>query len=1313
MRIQCNAGTRVTSLIGDLPGYGPVWFDPRAIANVLSLKLVKEKYRIEYNSNGDDGFVVTKPTGEVFRFTESVSGLHYLDASRREETDIKNTTLVVNTVKENRRNYTNNDYLRALRAWEVQITMGRPSTTTFLDLLKKNGIANCPVTPADVEAAEYIFGPDIGSLKGKTTRRSPPIVDSPVTAVPADVLQKYRKVTLCVDIMYVNRVAMLVSISREIRFGTLEVIPNNKSTVLMKGLKSILQVYQRGGFQVEAALMDGEFGHLRGELASMGVTLNKTSRDEHVGEIERFIRTIKERMWAIYNTLPFQKIPARLVAEIGKACVFWLNSLPPQSNFGNDLSPRTIVTGQRLDFKRYCRFQFREYVQTHEQHNNSMMSRTVGALALRPTGNAQGGFYFLSLSTGRVLNRLRATALPMPDNVVDQVHRMARQQRANPGLMFGSRSHVGTANDDDENDESDNEEDEDYMPEEQEGDGSDDGYEEDANGLDDHNHEDVGSIVSEPNEHADDDATNMGDADIGTEMQVRSGRSPDGCGAGTGATPEVVDTKKGANNHVESKGVDGPNMGSEGVDEQSNDVVDPDGDEVELVEEKIDNDSDEDESRDSVGTRDNANEKTGYNLRTNRERSYKHLYDPNMFEADKNSDDREGVMMTTINGGSDETGQMSMKKGLKVFGEPGYAAVKKEMQQLHDRKVMQPVDRKDLSPSQKKEALGYLMFLKKKRCGAIKGRGCADGRKQRAYITKEESTSPTVSTEAVFLTAVVDAWENRKVAVLDVPGAFMQVEMDELVHVRFEGEMVDKLLEIDHDLYAGYVTVEKGKKVMYVELLKALYGTLRAARLFWEKLQAKLVNEWGFTPNRYDSCVVNKMVGGRQLTVAWHVDDLKILHEEEDALDEFISMMEAEFGEDSPLSVSRGPIQQYLGMTLDFSQKGKVVVKMDDYVKTMLNDTPPSMDGKAATPAAAHLFKVNTVDPKPLDQARKDLFVHLVMQGLYLSQCGRPDIRTAISFLCSRLKCPDEDDYKKLTRLIRYLRHTLSICLVLGKDDTGVVRWWIDASYAVHPDMRGHTGATMSMGNGSVFSGSWKQKLVTRSSTESEVVGVFDMLPQVLWTKKFLEDQGVEVKETILYQDNMSLMLLERNGGQSSTKRTKHMDIRYFYVGEHIQNKTLSLQHCPTEEMLADYFTKPLQGSLFVRLRNHIMGADFDDGDRQNQRSVLGHHDDNITAKASEKVQTVSDMTTTTFGHEPADPGENITSPANQDQNHENVCVVGATKNQHVAEARDGSQDQDQNYTKNSGQNGHPKRANEKQGGEFKRANEKHGKDIK
>ena len=152
--------------------------------------------------------------------------------------------------------------------------------------------------------------------------------------------------------------------------------------------------------------------------------------------------------------------------------------------------------------------------------------------------------------------------------------------------------------------------------------------------------------------------------------------------------------------------------------------------------------------------------------------------------------------------------------------------------------------------------------------------------------------------------AIVDAWENRKVVVLDILGAFMQVDMDELVHVRFQGEMVDNLLEIDHDLYASYVTVEKGTKVMYVELLKALYGTLWATWLFWEKLQAKLVNDWGVTPNWYDSCMVNKKVDGKQLTVAWHVDNLKVSHEKEEVLDAVNGMMQNEFGKDAPLSIS-------------------------------------------------------------------------------------------------------------------------------------------------------------------------------------------------------------------------------------------------------------------------------------------------------------------------------------------------------------------------------------------------------------------------
>ena len=191
--------------------------------------------------------------------------------------------------------------------------------------------------------------------------------------------------------------------------------------------------------------------------------------------------------------------------------------------------------------------------------------------------------------------------------------------------------------------------------------------------------------------------------------------------------------------------------------------------------------------------------------------------------------------------------------------------------------------------------------------------------------------------------------------------------------------------------------------------------------------------------------------------------------------------------------------------------------------------------------------------------------------------------------------------------MIQYPRGTKSLILTLQANDDRIVRWWIDASDAVHDDMKGHTGATMSLGKGGIYSGSWKQRLVARSSTESEPIGVYDVLPQVLWTKQFLEEQGWLDSATVVYQDNTSSILLERNGRSSSTKRTKHMNIQYFYVTEQVKKKAIHVTHCPTEEMVGDFFMKPLQGSLFIKMHNYIMGNE-EPGYQVLPRSVLSNH---------------------------------------------------------------------------------------------------------
>ena len=173
---------------------------------------------------------------------------------------------------------------------------------------------------------------------------------------------------------------------------------------------------------------------------------------------------------------------------------------------------------------------------------------------------------------------------------------------------------------------------------------------------------------------------------------------------------------------------------------------------------------------------------------------------------------------------------------------------------------------------------------------------------------------------------------------------------------------------------------------MYMELLKALYGTLQAACLFWQKLSKQLIDVWGFAPNKYDNCVVNKMINGHQMTVVWHVNDLKVSHIDAREVEKFIQQMEETFGKDSPLTASHGQAHDYLGMTLDFHNKGEVHINMEHYIDMMLQDVPKEMEGISSMPAASHLFKINLKDLQLLGTEQKKIFMHLVMQGLYLSQ---------------------------------------------------------------------------------------------------------------------------------------------------------------------------------------------------------------------------------------------------------------------------------------------------------------------------------------
>ena len=237
-------------------------------------------------------------------------------------------------------------------------------------------------------------------------------------------------------------------------------------------------------------------------------------------------------------------------------------------------------------------------------------------------------------------------------------------------------------------------------------------------------------------------------------------------------------------------------------------------------------------------------------------------------------------------------------------------------------------------------------------------------------------------------------------------------------------------------------------------------------------------------------------------------------------------------------------------MTLDYITSGQVKVMMFDYIKEILaafDAVDPKTTSTKASAAPDELFKFNEKCEKLGPKLATALHT-LVSQTLYTTKCAHSDTCTAIAFLTTRVREPDLDDWAKLTHLMKYLRGAKELPLILSANNSGIIKRNVDGSFGVHPNMKGHTGGVVSFGRDFPLVTSTKQKLNTRSSTESEIVAMDDCMPTICWTWYFLESQGYGVYENILCQGNQSAILLEKSGKDSSIKCTKHVNIRYFFV---------------------------------------------------------------------------------------------------------------------------------------------------------------------
>lgn len=502
-----------------------------------------------------------------------------------------------------------------------------------------------------------------------------------------------------------------------------------------------------------------------------------------------------------------------------------------------------------------------------------------------------------------------------------------------------------------------------------------------------------------------------------------------------------------------------------------------------------------------------------------------------------------------------------------------------ELQQMVDKKVWHGVHARDLTRQQRAATIRSSMFLKDKyhASGAFdkfKARLVAGG-DQQDRLLYDSLSSPTAATTSVLTIAAIAAAERRSVMTMDIGGAFLNADITSTgvhVHMRLDKLMSAMLVQIAPE-YEEFV---EANGTIVVKLDKALYGCVEAAALWYADLRTKLIED-GFTANAYDPCVFNKFgPDGVQVTIAVHVDDLFVTSESKENLARFEEYMLSRYAE---VKVKRGEVIDYLGMTFDFTTAGQVAVTMDSCVNDILDGCGPVPH--RATPAADTLFDVR--DAPKAEKEEVEYFRTYVAKLLYLSKRVRPECLTSVGFMTTRVHEVDKDDMAKLKRTLGYLSATRHRGIVLRIGEHMTVRAFIDAAYGVHQSSgKSHTGCAIVLGEGGpVAVKSTKQKIVTKSSTESELVGLSDTASGAIHLRNFVIAQGYETGPAILYQDNLSCMALMKRGGPGS-ERSRHINIRHFWLHERARDGEVAYEHLGTQKMFANALTKPVQGGQFL-----------------------------------------------------------------------------------------------------------------------------------
>lgn len=1086
----------------------------------------------------------------------------------------------VETVEENERLYSKAQVDRAKRVKRFSAAMGFPSKSNLLEIIKGGRTEGIDFDHEDVARAHEIYGDDLQAVRGKSfryKRGSNYSSGRPVGKV-VEVKQSMN-----VDIMFACGYAFLVSYTTPLFLLMCDHIKTKNVSDVKRALMHQIGVFKSRGFEVVEVKADGEgaIGALQGELEHLGCTVNIHAPGTYSAEVDVKIKQIKNAVRSAL-VLPYP-LPLMLLIYCVLFCVGRINMLPTKTA-AHGFSPFELFTGRSISYSRDLGARrggkplaFGSRCEVYTSTSNNMADRTRPALWLGPCGNSYGSGLFFTLDTLTIVKRDQWKGLPMDQGTINRLTVISNNRGRVPKKL----------------------QDLNYIDDEEER-----TFESDTvihtRSVTDGDLTDFTLHTTEDEAEERVDLVRAADVELRRESrQIPSMYDDDADGIDDVAIDHDIDSD------IAPLG----DAGDEGVTQAYHDPAGQGGSRGDTAVEQpwfLHGSPLQGEAR---GTRVRRQpDRLTYAAFWTGQNSHE-LHEPFLIEHASDNHIRWGAAVEPMvpvrvraKSGSrshlaaadayrvkhEEVYHISVDKAIKSFGKKAVNSIVKELTSIHTKGVFKQVRYRDLTMADKRKIIRGSMFLKEKylSTGAfekLKARFVAGGdRQDRSLYDASETSAPTVSLQAVYIVITIAGCEGRIVYTMDVGTAYLNADMKKRVLLRVGKGLAGYLVDIAPTEY-----ILEGDQSIIVELQKALYGCVESACLWNEMLTASLI-AMGFTANVRDPCVFNMIRNNCQVTVCVYVDDILCTSKARSNCEWVYQQLVEEYKE---VSITRGTTHSYLGQTMDFTTAGEVRVSMDGYIEDMLKAY--EITGERSTPGGVDLYEVDTELPL-LDGIELQQLRSRTMKLLYLVQRVCPEALTQVSFLTTRVTKGTSQDIKKLLHVLKYINANklqyITLKMALTEGGIANIFAFVDASFAVHVDMKSHTGMVLSLGYGCIYTMSKKQTLVTKSSTEAELVAVSDAIPQIVWTRDFMVSQGLTVAPTVLYQDNMSTIALILKG-RSTSGRTRHINVKHFWIKDRVDEGTVRLEHMPTLGMWADIMTKPLQGALFRSMRACIRGG--------------------------------------------------------------------------------------------------------------------------